>query len=160
MVSLDFMLDSVLMYGAYSNYRLGERAYVTRKFQFQIKLHCTRSWRAGGDSRLNLLPGTVGANCPRFGRSMDRQLVKAGTISPHFSWCSTGCHVLWVAAYLSSCCRLQARRCLRSAANQTPLQSPVLDRRSAGADCTVLSLSRATLLLTTKKEKICEDPQK
>src|SRR5258708_36682306 len=139
------MLDSVHMYGVYSGYSKEKRAYVTGKFQFQIKFHCTRSWRSGGDSRLNLLPRAVGAHCPRFGRSMDRQLVKAGTISPHFSWHSTGCHVLWVAAYLSSCCGLQARRCLRAGVSQTPLQSPVVARRSAAPHWTTCSLFLAPL---------------
>src|SRR5260370_3842542 len=99
MVNLIFILDSVLMYGAYSNYSKEKRPYVTRKFQFQIKFHRARCWRAGGDSRLNLLPRAVGAHRPRFWPSLDRQPVTARTLSPHFYRGRTACYVLLVAAY-------------------------------------------------------------
>src|SRR5260370_3432381 len=102
MVNLIFILDSVLMYGAYSNYSKEKRPYVTRKFQFQIKFHRARCWRAGGDSRLNLLPPAVGAHPPPFGRSLDRQTVKARTLSPHFYRVGTGCYVIRVAAYFTA----------------------------------------------------------
>src|SRR5579875_2429797 len=103
MVIRGFMLDSVPMYGEYSEFseKKNKTHGIGNHEIGEIEKRDIGAGMSGGNSRLDLLPGAAGADHTRLQRRVDRKFDRARTLSTAIHHRGGGCVVFCLAAHLS-----------------------------------------------------------